>query len=35
MRQAESPELTRLITGLSKVSSLGPRIQQVGVEPGE
>ena len=35
MRQAEIPELTRLIAALSKASSLGTRIRQVEVEPGE
>jgi len=34
MKQAEIPELTRSITGLSKASSLGPSIRQVEVEPG-
>lgn len=35
MKQAEIPELTRLIADLSKASSLGARIQEVEVEPGE
>jgi len=35
MKQAEIPELAGLITGLSKASSLGRRIRQVEVEPGE
>src|SRR5665213_787739 len=35
MKQAEIPELTRRIAALSKASSLGARIRQVEVEPGE
>jgi len=35
MKQAELPEITQRIEALAKASSLGSRIQNIDVEPGE